>query len=428
MRRDDSVTSGISPPSAPPPRVRLARREISPATPLADIAPDCRHYRGDKPCIHNRLCNGCQNYDPFAHRVCIIKLGALGDVIRTLCILPELRRRHAEAHITWVSLPAGCRMIQGHPLIDRVLTFDPMTALMLTQENFDTVICLDKEPQPCALAMSLFAKRKLGVGLSPQGTPIPLNTEAEPYFNLGLSDELKFRVNQQSYPKLVHEALGLTWRGDRYTLPVHGSLRDRARLLLVNRGWQPGVTTLGVNVGAGDVFANKMWPAGRIVEVLTQVLDRDSTLQVLLLGGPRERGIIDQILHELSQSLPLPTMQRVIDPGCEHEEPMFAAIIEACDVLFTGDTMAMHVGVALAKHVVAYLGPTCEQEIDLYGRGEKLVARPDCAPCYKRRCDHADACINSIEPAAATAAILRNIAARRQNGGRDISLPVRRAG
>ncbi len=415
-------------------RLAFPRREIPPATPVAAIAPDCRHYRGDKPCLHNRLCQGCGHYDPFAHRLCIIKLGALGDVIRTLCILPELRRRYAEAHITWVSLPSGCRMIQGHPLIDRVLGFDALTAMMLSQESFDTVICLDKEPAPCALAMSLFAKRKLGVGLSPQGTPVPLNPEAEGYFHLGLSDELKFRVNERGYPQLACEALGLTWRGERYTLPANAALRDRARLQLAGRGWRPGVLTLGVNVGAGDVFANKMWPVSRIVDVLRLVLERDASLQVLLLGGPRERGIVDGILGEMSQCLGgdlsrgTPSrgaaglsgggtdavsrgkVERVIDAGCEHEEAMFAAVVDACDVLFTGDTMAMHVGVALGKQVVAFLGPTCEQEIDLFGRGEKLVAKVACGPCYKRQCDRRDACIEAIAPAEAVEAIFRSVA------------------
>ena len=54
----------------------------------------------------------------------MIKLGALGDVIRTPCILPELRRQYPAAQITWVSLPNGCRMLSGHPQIDRLLPFD----------------------------------------------------------------------------------------------------------------------------------------------------------------------------------------------------------------------------------------------------------------------------------------------------------------
>jgi ADP-heptose:LPS heptosyltransferase len=58
-------------------------------------------------------------------------LAALGDVIRTLCILPELRRLYPAAHITWVSQANGCRMLAGHAMIDRVLPFDALTSLVL---------------------------------------------------------------------------------------------------------------------------------------------------------------------------------------------------------------------------------------------------------------------------------------------------------
>ncbi len=143
-------------PAAPTPVTRPLRfgtRSTPPRTPASDLAPDCRHYRGDKPCLHNRLCRGCAEYETYGHRICIIKLGALGDVIRTLCILPELRRRHPHAHVTWVSQDDGCRMLDGHPLIDRLIPFDPLAAMVLRAESFDLVISLDKELQPCALAM-----------------------------------------------------------------------------------------------------------------------------------------------------------------------------------------------------------------------------------------------------------------------------------
>lgn len=392
---------------------------MPPATPTGAIAADCRHYRGDKPCTHNRLCAGCSHYQPYQHRICIIKLGALGDVIRTLCILPELRRHYAEAHITWVSLPSGRRMIQGHPMIDRVVEFGPMTGMVLMQETFDLLISLDKEPEPCALAMSLFAKEKLGIGLSPQGKPIPLNPEAHAYFHLGLSDELKFKANQKSYPVLVHEALGLHDHGQGYTLPVNETRRDRVRLMLASAGWEPGRETIGINVGAGTAFANKMWPAARQAEVVRLLRGEQPEAQILLLGGPPERPIIDRLLAECSREGGL---ERIIDAGTEHDEPGFVALVDTCDVLFTGDTMAMHVAIALGKGVVAYFGPTCEQEIDLYGRGEKLVATVPCGPCYKRVCDRGDACVNAHSPQQAAAAVARVL--EQQRDGVTHQLPV----
>jgi len=395
------------------------------APPITAIAPDCRHYRGDKPCEQNRLCDGCHSYEPYNARICIIKLGALGDVIRTLSILPELHRRYRNAHITWVSKPSGKRMIESHELIDRTLTFDAMTAMQLAQEKFDVAICLDKEPEPCALMNALNARMKMGIGLSDWGTPTPLASYTEPYFYLGLSDDLKFNHNRKSYPQLVHEALGWNYQPEPYTLPVDDAQRDAHIRELSAKGWRPELPTVAINVGAGKVFANKMWPTEKIVALIEQLIQQEEDLQVLLLGGPEERLISDAILKTLAGS---GRVQRVFDGGTHHDEPSFVALVDCCDVLFSGDTMAMHVAIALKKHVVVLFGPTCEVEIDLFGRGEKLVANVPCAPCYKRVCDQEDICLSEVNVVTAATSIQRTLENSRR-GTRSLPvLPMRVAG
>lgn len=360
----------------------------------AGIAADCRHYRGDRPCLHNRLCAGCGHYAPYSHRICIIKLGALGDVIRTLCLLPEIRRRWPGAQVTWVTRANAKRMIQHHPEIDRVIALDAGAARALTHEHFDLVISLDKEAEPCGLAMSLNAEAKLGVGWSTFGTPVPLNPQARHYFQLGLSDELKFNRNTKGYPQLVYEALGWHYAGQPYDLPVDEAAAHAVRRMLRARGWDEQASTLGINVGAGRAFANKMWPTTRIVEIIRGLQQRHPATQMLLLGGPEERPIVTAILASLGEASP--ASRGVIDAGTDHDEPHFVALVDCCDALLSGDTMAMHVAIARRKPVAVFFGPTCAQEIDLYGRGVKLVSQAPCAPCYKRVCDHSNACTEDI--------------------------------
>ncbi len=413
------------PAAAPPVRQAPAHHAPMADTPTEDIAPRCRHYLGDRPCVHNRLCRGCPHFEPYSHRICIIKIGALGDVVRTLCLLPELRRRFPAGHVTWISKANGCRMLAGHASIDRLMPLDATTSLILDQEAFDVVINLDKEPHPSALAMSLRATTKLGIGLSAHGTPIPLNPEARPYFHLGLSDQLKFQQNTKSYPRLIYEAMGWTYHDQRYQLPVDDTARARISFYLAARGWRPNKVTLGINVGAGGAFANKMWPAPRIVEVIRQVQKRLPAVQVVLLGGPDERSIINAITARLKTQNAL---RQVIDGGTDHSEAMFVALVNACDVVFTGDTMAMHVAIALGKYIVAFFGATCQQEIDLFGKGQKLIADPRCAPCYKRVCDQDDICVHEIDAREATNAIERMVTVAR-SGGRVLPVtPTRMAG
>jgi heptosyltransferase-2 len=65
----------------------------------------------------------------------------------------------------------------------------------------------------------------------------------------------------------------------------------------------------------------------------------------------------------------------------------------------------MHMAIALEKHVVVWFGPTCAQEIELYGRGVKLQADVTCSPCWRQSCDLEPKCFNQVEPARIEAAV-----------------------
>jgi heptosyltransferase-2 len=72
--------------------------------------------------------------------------------------------------------------------------------------------------------------------------------------------------------------------------------------------------------------------------------------------------------------------------------------VNLCDLVVTGDTTALHLAVGLRKKVVALFGPTCAQEIELYGRGEKIVSPLSCVPCYRRVCAKAPNCMEAVSP------------------------------
>ena len=350
---------------------------------------DCRHYRGDRPCaagVQGACPTACDRFAPLGQRILIIKLGALGDVIRTAALLPGLKESWPVSHITWVTRPAGVRMLANHPLIDRLLPLDAETLCHLEHEQFHLCLSLDKEPGPAGLAMRVNARERRGIGLSPHGTPFPLNPECREYFLLGLDDQRKFFENTKSYPQLLYEALGLKYRGQRYRLYPDGRHRALARAFWARAGVRDDQVLVGLNTGAGRVFANKNWPPEKFIALAGRLCLR-SGWRVALFGGPDERERNRRIAAACPQ---------VIDTGCDHDELGFAALLQRSDVLVAGDTMAMHVAIALGVPCVALFGPTCAQEIELYGRGEKIRTGLACAPCYRRACDKSPNCMDDI--------------------------------
>jgi heptosyltransferase-2 len=350
---------------------------------------DCRHYRGERPCALGvpGVCPAdCRFYTSPGCRILIIKLAALGDVIRTNALLPALKHTWPNSHITWVTRPNGVRMLANHPLIDRLLPFDAETICHLEHERFDLCLSLDKQPGPAALAMRVDAPDKRGIGLSTCGTVFPLNSACVPYFRLGLDDDLKFNHNQKNYQQLIHEAVGLSHKEHEYRLYPGPENRRRATRLWQSLGIQGNETVIGLNTGAGRVFANKTWPTEKFITLAKMLVTRPAW-QVVLLGGPQEV----QRNRRIAAACPA-----AHDPGCDHSELDFAALVERCDVVVTGDTLALHVAIACEVPVVGLFGPTCPQEIDLYGRGTKIRTHLACSPCYRRSCDRSPNCMDDI--------------------------------
>jgi hypothetical protein len=160
---------------------------------------DCRHFLGHKPCVFRRECEACPHYAPFGKRILIIKLAAMGDVLRTTPLLHGLRRTCPDRHITWLTEPNVVPMLQGIPDIDRLLPYTAENVLQLRHETFDHLYCFDKEHKAIILATDIRAREKVGFGMTPYGTVMPLSPNSEYMFELGINDELKFRRNAKTY-------------------------------------------------------------------------------------------------------------------------------------------------------------------------------------------------------------------------------------
>jgi heptosyltransferase-2 len=101
----------------------------------------------------------------------------------------------------------------------------------------------------------------------------------------------------------------------------------------------------------------------------------------------------------------------LIDTGCDNPVRHFAAIVAACNLIVAGDTLAMHLALALRRRAVILFGPTSSAEIEMYGLGEKVVPQMDCLVCYKPTCDFVPNCMDLISTDMVEAAVERQLSA-----------------
>ncbi len=361
------------------------------------VRPDCVHFKGEKPCKFRRVCDGCPEFKAFGPEVLVIKCRAQGDVLRTTPVLTGLRRKHPEAFITWVVDAETVDLLRPIPLIDRVLPLDAETIAALQVQEFDAVYSLDKDPGLTALATLVRAPRKYGYTLNAHGNLESFTPAAAYSLRLGVDDELKFRLNKKSYQEMIYEAAELDWRGDDYVFVLPEAAKAKAAAYFKARRVPAGRPNVGLNTGAGAKFTTKQWPEAHFLKLI-RLLKRELKANVFLLGGPREK--------DLNRRLAARAGTPVFDTGTGNSLLDFAGFLDRMDAVVCSDTLAMHIALALKKKTVILFGPTCPQEIETYGRGVKLFAGADCAPCYKQTCPD-PICMKAIAPEEVVQALRR---------------------
>jgi ADP-heptose:LPS heptosyltransferase len=318
----------------------------------------------------------------------ILKLAAMGDVLRTTPLLRGLKKEAEGCHITWLTEPNVVPILRGISEIDRLLPYTPDTVLQMEIETFDRLYCFDKEPRATALAMKIRAESKIGFGLGPMGNTICLNKESEYTYELGINDRLKFRTNVKTYPELVFECAGLPYmEPQEYVLPDLSPEIKRTAEWLFNAGIRSGDLKIGLNTGAGEVFATKKWTEDGYIK-LADRLTGELGAKVLLLGGP---GEVDR-----NRRIAAATKYPVVNTGNDNPIREFAGLIGNCNLMVTGDTLALHIAIGLKVPVLVMMGPTCHQEIELYGRGAKIISDCPCSPCYLSICPQKITCMDAI--------------------------------
>ncbi|MBI4352883.1 MAG: glycosyltransferase family 9 protein [Candidatus Omnitrophica bacterium] len=320
-------------------------------------------------------------------RILIVKLGALGDVLRTTPLLAALKGKYPGCHITWL-VDKNCReVLTGNPLISRLLS-SPEERHLLEDAAFDLAINLDKEEEALEAIAQARAVKKMGFGRSPDGTLCALDALSDYAYRLGIDDELKFKQNKKTYQEISFEQAGLSFKGEEYLFPLGDEDSAYAQGVLeeLGLGSLKGAPLVGLNTGSGKRFAGKKLPVETCLELIERFY-KEMKAAVLLLGGEEER--------ERNQEIQKKSRCPVWDAG-SHPIRRFAAIVRRCGLVVSGDTTAMHVAIAMEVPVVAYFASTCAAEIELYGRGRKIVSGISCAPCYKKACPVDEQCMKEM--------------------------------
>lgn len=340
---------------------------------ISEIKTDCRHFKGHIPCspskkygVHCTESDGteCKYYDIIKEKILIIKLGAIGDVLRTTPLLEAIKAKYPGAKIFWLThtplvVPAS---------VDEVLKFNQEGITYLESVSFDVVYNLDKDKEACALTNRLDSKLKKGFVLK-DGVPFPADKAAEHKFFTGLFDDLN-QFNTKNYLQEIFEICGYEYSGQKYILSSFDEFSGSWSL-------DKSKKIIGLNTGCGGRWTTRLWADENWISLAKSLISKG--YEVVFLGGEQE--------DEKNKMFAKKTGGKY--PG-HFQLDKFINLVDQCDLVVTAVTMAMHITLGLNKKIVLFNNIFNPHEFELFGLGKIIQPEKECTCFFRGTCVNPD--------------------------------------
>lgn len=341
---------------------------------------DCRHFKGHIPCKPNKdfdvQCSDCSYYDKIETRILFIKLGAIGDVIRTTPLLKKYKEKYPNCHFTWVTLSP---QVLPKDKVDMIYKWDATSLYILENETFDIAINLDKDKEACMLLSNVNAKEKFGF-VWEEGHINTATKNAEHKLITGLFDHIS-KKNTKNYLEEIFEICHFEFNQEEYLININNNLSTTWKEKLSSLANDKIV--IGLNTGCGKRWQTRLWPSEYWIELINNL--EEQGYFCLLLGGEDEDEM-NRFYAKNTQATYLGTF------GLEE----FIAITNNTDIIVTPVSMMMHIAIALKKQMLLFHNIFNVHEFELYNRGIIIEPTSGCDCYFGNSCKREKSCMYDI--------------------------------
>lgn len=314
-------------------------------------------------------------------RILIVKLGAIGDVLRTTSLLAGLKEKYDPEAIDWITSSFGKEILLYNPFVNRIFTWDEREEL----DSYDLVIGLEDELEACQLVSRVSSQKVIGafaengkVNYTPSAW---FDMSAISKYGLEVANQLK-QKNTKTFQQHMAELLGI--KVGSYVFKLTPEEVEYGQRQVRGLGIEKGERVIGINTGAGKRWPLKSLSVEKTIALIKKI-EKELGLVSLILGGEEEKERNEIISRETG-----------MPQAGAHSLRSFAGIINRCQAVVSSDSLAMHFAIALRKKILAFFGPTSPAEIELYGLGRKLSPAIDCLVCYKKKCELDPNCMDRL--------------------------------
>ncbi len=363
-----------------------------------------------------------------ALNILLIRLSAMGDVVRTLPALMCIRRAYPQAHITWAVEEASRDILADQADLDEVLVFprrklsrlllhpeeigDARRALAtftsaLREARFDLVIDFQGTLKSGLMARMTGAARRVGLGRG----------QAREMSHIFYTETAAMPRPQANKLNRVERGLALVAHLGASTEGAVSSLPERADDAAYVEGFLRTLAPAGGSAAAPAVIfpgtsrtqAYKRYPPGNFARA-ADAIARQTGAPIVVAWGPGEQGIASDVIGAMSSPA-------VLSPSLTLGQ--LTALIRRARVFVAGDTGPMHIAWTVDTPLVAVYGPTDPEVNQPGGRfSEVAYQKVFCSPCRNRGCI-ARTCLEHLDPERVSSAA-SSVMKRAEESGRTL--------
>ena len=328
-------------------------------------------------------------------KILIIKLSAIGDVVQTLPALEAIKKTHPKGEITWVVEEAAAGILEGHPLIHRLLISrrkswirmlkNPLTFFTgmkriivflreLRSTRYDIAIDFQGLLKSGMLIGLARAQRKIGFDRTREFSYLFLNEKLPPYE--------KEKHALERYLE-VARYLGAVNPSPTCELPIE---REVSLMKQRIKGVRQDVRPLIV-INPVARWRTKLWSEQKFAELADRLIQEKNAL-IIFTGSSDDRAVIARIVSMMKQEAE--------NWAGETTLKELAALASLSNLFITTDTGPMHLAAAAGAKVLALFGPTAPWRTGPYGESHIVVRKGlECSPCFQRKCGDVQ-CMDAI--------------------------------
>jgi len=306
-------------------------------------------------------------------RILIIRLSALGDVIRTLPLLPPLRARFPAARLGWLLEPPQRPVVEVQPLVDDVLEFprreltsnlrsghllragSRLGATLATIRSWRPQVVLDAQGTYKSALLMRFSGAPLRIGFA--------RGAAREYVPGAATHHVVPATPRQSR---VEKALSLL-----------APLAADPSLAAAELPGQAGAATLAASIWAGNPGRHrilmspgastrqdyKRWPARMFAAAAKGLAAGGATVKIA--WGPGEEDLAREVAAHAGNAAGLLPATSL---------PELAELLRSADLFIGNDSGPMHLAWLVGTPVVALYGATDPVVNAPWGQGHRQVA------------------------------------------------------